>query len=184
MVVFQKLEGKTTTLNFWNQKLEGKTTTLNFWNQKWEGKTTTPKKCVLTNFLHERSIIFFLVFSLMRFWILLRNEFLALFSLGFYVSLYKIKNSASEFRNTHIVSPQFKRNGKKPCQNVGSFYDIPEPVCYDLFNWFRCFFRFNCKKIVLRKSVLPFFIKSKGSRYRNPLKNQKGQKKIHKKRPS
>ena len=97
------------------------------------------------------------------------------------MSLYKIKNSASEFRNTHIVSPQFKRNGKKPCQNVGSFYDIPEPVCYDLFNWFRCFFRFNCKKIVLRKSVLPFFIKSKGSRYRNPLKNQKGQKKYIKK---
>ena len=28
MVVFQKLEGKTTTLKFRNQKLEGKTTTL------------------------------------------------------------------------------------------------------------------------------------------------------------
>ena len=87
MVVFQKLEGKTTTLKFWNQKWEGKTTTLYFWNQKWEGKTTTlkfwnqklegktttPKNCVLTEFLHERSTIFFLVFSLIRFWILLRN---------------------------------------------------------------------------------------------------------------
>ena len=87
MVVFQKLEGKTTTLKFRNQKLEGKTTTLNFWNQKLEGKTTTlknwikrmegnsttPKNCVLTNFLHERSIIFLLVFSLIWFWILLRN---------------------------------------------------------------------------------------------------------------
>ena len=30
MVVFQKLEEKTTTLNFLNQKLEGKTTTLMF----------------------------------------------------------------------------------------------------------------------------------------------------------
>jgi hypothetical protein len=30
MVVFQKLEGKTTTLNFLNKKLEGKTTTLMF----------------------------------------------------------------------------------------------------------------------------------------------------------
>ena len=28
MAVFQKLEGKTTTLKFQNQKLEGKTTTL------------------------------------------------------------------------------------------------------------------------------------------------------------
>ena len=75
MVVFQKLEGKTTTLNFWSQKLEGKTTTLIFWNQKLKGKTTTPKNCVLTNFLHERSTIFFLVFSLVWFWILLRNVF-------------------------------------------------------------------------------------------------------------
>ena len=89
MVVFQKFEGKTTTLKFWNQKLEGKTTTLNFWNQKLEGKTTTlknwikrmeensttPKNCVLTIFLHNRSIIFLLVFSLIRFWILLRNDY-------------------------------------------------------------------------------------------------------------
>ena len=60
MLVFQKLEGKTTTLMFWNQKLEG--------------KTTTPKNCVLTSFLHERSRIFFPVFSLVRFWILLRND--------------------------------------------------------------------------------------------------------------
>ena len=75
MVVFQKLEGKTTTLKFWNKKLEGKTTTLMFWNQKLEGKTTTPKNCVLTNFLHERSRIFFPVFSLVRFWILLRNAY-------------------------------------------------------------------------------------------------------------
>ena len=73
MVVFQKLEGKTTTLNFWNQKLEGKTTTLKNWIKKMEGNSTTPKNCVLTNFLHERSIIFLLVFSLIRFWILLRN---------------------------------------------------------------------------------------------------------------
>ena len=75
MVVFQKLEGKTTTLKFWNKKMEGKTTTLMFWNQKLEGKTTTPKNCVLTSFLHERSKIFFPVFSLVRFWILLRNVF-------------------------------------------------------------------------------------------------------------
>ena len=88
MVVFQKLEGKTTTLKFWNQKVEGKTTTLNFWNQKLEGKTTTlknwikrmegnsttPKNCRLTIFLYERSTIFSLVFSLRRFWILLRND--------------------------------------------------------------------------------------------------------------
>ena len=88
MVVFQKLEGKTTTLNFWNQKLEGKTTTLNFWNQKLEGKpttlknwiqkmegnSTTPKNCVLISFLNERSTIFFPVLSLVWFWILLRND--------------------------------------------------------------------------------------------------------------
>jgi hypothetical protein len=41
MVVFQKMEGKTTTLKFWIQKFEGKTTTLTFWIQKLEGKTTT-----------------------------------------------------------------------------------------------------------------------------------------------
>ena len=39
-----------------------------------EGNSTTPKNCVLTNFLHERSIIFLLVFSLIGFWILLRND--------------------------------------------------------------------------------------------------------------
>ena len=60
-------------MKFWGQTLEGKTTTLMFSNQKLEGKTTTPKNCVLTSFLHERSRIFFPVFSLVRFWILLRN---------------------------------------------------------------------------------------------------------------
>ena len=39
-----------------------------------EGNSTTPKNCVLTEFLHQRSTIFLLVFSLIRFWILLRNE--------------------------------------------------------------------------------------------------------------
>ena len=69
-----KIGRKTITLNFWNNELEGKTTTLIFWNQKLEGNSTTPKNCVLTNFLHERSIIFLQVFSLIRLWILLRNE--------------------------------------------------------------------------------------------------------------
>ena len=41
MVVFQKLEGKTTTLKNRIIKFEGKTTTFNFFNQKFEGKTTT-----------------------------------------------------------------------------------------------------------------------------------------------
>ena len=36
MVVFQKFEGKTTTLKNWIQKFEGKTSTLNFWNRKFE----------------------------------------------------------------------------------------------------------------------------------------------------
>ena len=74
MVVFQKLEGKTTTLNFWNQKLERKTTTLKNRIKRMEGNSTTPKNCVLTNFLHERSTIFLLLFSLIWFRILLRNE--------------------------------------------------------------------------------------------------------------
>ena len=73
MVVFQKLEGKTTTSNFWNEKLEGKTTTLKHWIKRMGGNSITPKNCVLTNFLHERRIIFLLVFSLIRFWVLLRN---------------------------------------------------------------------------------------------------------------
>ena len=55
------------------QKSEGNSTTLKNWIQKMEGNSTTPKNCVLTEFLHERSTIFFLVFSLIRFWILLRN---------------------------------------------------------------------------------------------------------------
>ena len=75
MVVFQKLEGKTTTLNFWNQKLEGKPTTLKNWIQKMEGNSTTPKNCVLTSFLNERRTIFYQVFSLVWFGILLRNDF-------------------------------------------------------------------------------------------------------------
>ena len=40
MAVFQKFEGKTTTLKNWIQKFKGKTTTLNFLNQKYEEKTT------------------------------------------------------------------------------------------------------------------------------------------------
>ena len=62
-----KIGRKTTTLNFWNQKLEGKTTTLKNWIKRMEGNSTTPKNCVLTHFLHERSIIFLLVFSLIWF---------------------------------------------------------------------------------------------------------------------
>ena len=101
MVVFQKLEGKTTTLNFWNQKIgrkfycsqklcfdrifEIKKNGRKFYYsqklcfdrifeiKKMEGNSTTPENCVLTEFLHERSTIFLLVFSLIRFWILLRN---------------------------------------------------------------------------------------------------------------
>ena len=38
-----------------------------------EGNSTTPKNCVLTDFLHERSTIFLLLFSLIWFWILSRN---------------------------------------------------------------------------------------------------------------
>ena len=94
MVVFQKLEGKTTTLKFWNKKLEGKTTTLMFWNQKLEGKTTTPKNCVLTSFLHERSRIFFPVFSLVRFWILLRNGFSFQFLKNYHNLIGKISKPA------------------------------------------------------------------------------------------
>ena len=57
-----------------NSKIGRKTYyTLKNWIQKMEGNSTTPKNCVLTNFLHERSTIFFLVFSLVWFWILLRN---------------------------------------------------------------------------------------------------------------
>jgi hypothetical protein len=43
------------------------------WIKKMEGNSTTPKNCVLTNFLDERSTIFFLVFSQIRFWIFVRN---------------------------------------------------------------------------------------------------------------
>ena len=39
-----------------------------------EGNSTTPKNCALTNFLIERSKVFFLVFSLIRFWIFVRND--------------------------------------------------------------------------------------------------------------
>ena len=70
----QKLEGNSTTLKNWIQKLEGKPTTLKNWIQKMEGNSTTPKNCVLTNFLNERSTIFFLVFSLIWFWIFVRND--------------------------------------------------------------------------------------------------------------
>ena len=80
MVVFQKLEGKTTTLNFWNQKNGRKFYYSRklcfdriFEVKKMEGNSATPKNCVLTEFFHERSTIFLLVFSLIRFWILLRN---------------------------------------------------------------------------------------------------------------
>ena len=65
----QKSEGNSTTLKNWIQKLEGKPTTLKNWIKKMEGNSTTPKNCVLT-----RSTIFFLVFSLIRFWIFVRND--------------------------------------------------------------------------------------------------------------
>ena len=62
MVVFQKLEGKTTTLNFWNQKNGRKF----YYSQKlcfdrifeikkMEGNPTTPKNCVLTEFLKSKN---------------------------------------------------------------------------------------------------------------------------------
>jgi hypothetical protein len=38
MVIFQKIEGKTTSLNFWIQKIEGKNTTLQFWFKDWKEK--------------------------------------------------------------------------------------------------------------------------------------------------
>ena len=83
----QKSEGNSTTLKNWIQKLEGKPTTLKNWIQKMEGNSTTPKNCVLTIFLNERSKIFFLVFSLIWFWIFVRNEncfygYLASFYIG------------------------------------------------------------------------------------------------------
>ncbi len=71
----QKSEGNSTTLKNWIKKLEGKPTTLKNWIQKMEGNSTTPKNCVLTNFLNERSKIFCLFFSLIGFWIFVRNEY-------------------------------------------------------------------------------------------------------------
>ena len=102
MVVFQKLEGKTTTSNFWNEKLEGKTTTLKHWIKRMGGNSITPKNCVLTNFLHERRIIFLLVFSLIRFWILLRNVDYLL--VGLYISLNPISVKVKSVAKCIIIS--------------------------------------------------------------------------------
>ena len=71
MIVFQKLEGKTTksvaTVGRPKMKRDAGVKPLP-WNielKEWkEILLHTPKNCILTNFLHERSIIFFLVFSL------------------------------------------------------------------------------------------------------------------------
>ena len=59
--------------NFWEYVVEfpsnfwifvRNVTTVKNWIQKIEGNSTTPKNCALTEFLHERSTIFLLVFSL------------------------------------------------------------------------------------------------------------------------
>ena len=71
----QKSEENSTTSKNWIKKLEGKHTALKNWIQKMEGNSTTPENCVLTSFLNERSTIFYQVFSLVWFWILLRNDF-------------------------------------------------------------------------------------------------------------
>ena len=73
-ILNSKLEGKTTTLIFWIQKLEGKTTTLNFWIQ-----------------ISWSSSIFFPVFSLIQFWILIRNELYHPQSIAKYVSMGNLK---------------------------------------------------------------------------------------------
>ena len=98
----QKSEGNSTTLKNWIQKLEGKPTTLKNWIQKMEGNSTTPKNCVLTNFLHERSTIFFLVFSLIRFWIFVRNE-----------TLLRIINGSSSFCKGPRTSKVWKSKDPK-----------------------------------------------------------------------
>ena len=124
MVVFQKLKGKTTTLNFWNQKLEGKTTTLKNWIKKMEGNSTTPKNCVLSNFLHERSMIFLLVFSLIRFWILLRNGF----SFQFLIS----KHQGSGFSFQFFIS-KFQGSGFS-FQFLKNYHDLT--IFYSDFEFF------------------------------------------------
>ena len=79
MVVFQNFEGKTTTLNFWNKKLEGKM--LIFYTEnKQTGQLIFSFFVTLTknekwNELDKSSNIFLPVFSLIWFWILLRNVF-------------------------------------------------------------------------------------------------------------
>ena len=75
MVVFQKLEGKTTTLNFWNQKNGRKF----YYSQKlcfdrifeikkMEGNSTTPKNCVLTEFLKSKKWKEILLLPKIVFW--------------------------------------------------------------------------------------------------------------------
>ena len=135
----QKLEGKTTTLNLWNQKLEGKTTTLNFWDQKLEGKTTTPKNCVLTNFLHERSIIFLLVFSLIRFWMLLRND--CCLSLTQHSNLSHVSHWVSHYRKIGPLDFNFyislSKLDRQTCFSVSSPQSLElkieaiNPPCYE-----------------------------------------------------
>ena len=49
--------------------------------KKWKEKPLLPKNCVLTEFLHERSRIFLPVFSLVRFWIFIRNGLVSLKSI-------------------------------------------------------------------------------------------------------
>ena len=60
-------------MKFWIQKFEGKTTTLIFWIQKFEGKSTTSNFWIQIIQIPWSSRIFFPVFSLIRFWILIRN---------------------------------------------------------------------------------------------------------------
>ena len=122
MVVFQKLEGKTTTLNFWNQKLEGKTTTLKNWIKRMEGNSTTPKNCVLTNFLHERSIIFLLVFSLIQFWILLRNAIychLKGYCLGAIHKRRLLKGGGRGVKNVGIYLVKRRQMGREGGHKIG-----------------------------------------------------------------
>ena len=138
MIVFQKLERKTTALNFWNQKLEGNTATLKNWIQKMEGNSTTPKNCVLTNFLHESSGIFFLVFSLVWFWILLRNEICIIkFSFKYSMNKWWFFDRLNEFVSS-VLSTTYKLNTTLEIRMI--FYHFSYSSSYlALKNWRRYF---------------------------------------------
>ena len=86
-VVFQKFEGKTTTLKFWIQKLEEKTTTLIFWFKDWK------KKPLPWNFAIKVEFSFRFSHYLIQFWILRRIEFDPDHKVGSVVFLIKIVSS-------------------------------------------------------------------------------------------